>query len=176
MMGPFAEGVRLIQSVMLGLSLARVPVREALRELGDALAQPEALADLPGVLDSWRRVVCGAVGPDTRAGYVVAGGRESASAASAPSGAWADMRPGERRCAMAMNMARTAPGGVIRSRELAEAAGVSPETARLDLAVLCERGALEAHGQKRARYYTVRRAGRDGTMGHNASGVGVAAE
>lgn len=145
-----SEGVRLLQSVMLGLSLSRLPMRAALAELGDALAQPEALADLPGVLASWRRCVVGTVTPDTRAGVPTA--EAGRLGIGGPLHRFGD-EPAQRREAGALRLAREA--GRVTSAELAALCGCSGETARQTLAKLCQDGHLAAYGERRGRWYGV---------------------
>ncbi len=144
--GDYRGELLTLQSVLAGLSLARVPVRHAINELAEALCEPEALSDLPGVLRAWRRLCVGAVTPATRAGWPVSPGGE------APSVDFDATAPIAQREAVALALA--AREGRVTSKALAEATGTSQEAARVDLTVLAARGALEPRGMCRGRYYT----------------------
>jgi len=118
------------------------------------------------MLSSWRRVVAGEVKPETRAAW------PAAMDAAIVLPRWVDLPPGERRCSIAIRMARQ-QGGRITTTQLAEVTGTSDETARTDLGVLCLRGELLAVGARRGRYYQCA-PGWD--AGRNGDGVAVAAE
>jgi len=143
--GDYRGELLTLQSVLAGLSLARVPVRHAINELAEALCEPEALSDLPGVLRAWRRLCVGAVTPATRAGWPVSPDGEARPADLDATS------PIARREAVALELA--AREGRVTSRTLAEATGTSQEAARVDLLVLAERGALEPRGMGRGRHY-----------------------
>lgn len=144
------RGVKWIQQVLLGLYMSKVPLRAAVNDLTAAMQEPEAIEDLDGVLEIWRRVISEPILP-TRVHYTVT-------------------KMVESRAQTALRLAREQ--GKITSTALAAELGVSQETARQQLVALADRHQLMPVGEWKGRYYVI--PGRDRTLGRNL-GEGVAA-
>lgn len=115
---------------LLAAALARATA-EQIEELRAALADEDGRQDPAGMTLAWARIVAGLVDP----------GRDTA----ALPGSLLD------RDAVALAIARRR--GRVTARALAEACAVTPETARLALVRLAERGKLAAEGVNKGRYY-----------------------
>jgi hypothetical protein len=144
-----SEGVKLVQQVVLGLYISKVPLRAALNDLCAALREPEATADLDGVLATWRKVVSEPILPNK-----VCYGLPKLV---------------ESRAQTALRLAREQ--GKITSSALAQELGVSQETARLQLTAMAEARQLTPVGGWKQRYYVI---GRNSGTEQNAQ-VGVSA-
>jgi hypothetical protein len=105
-------------------------VSELLQSIADGLRE----GDMPAHLQAWLRVASGHVSADSRAPRVTAAGRE----------------------ALALSLAGESAAGVTSS-ELAAAAHLGPESARLLLKGLAKQGKLEPRGANKGRYYVVPR-------------------
>lgn len=106
-------------------------VQGLLRELAEALADPDGQDDPVGVLMAWASLAHGDVTPDDRFW---------------PSGL---LTPRQR---VALDLAVVGP---VTSGALALATGVSREAARLDLVALAGKGLLRAQGSTRGRRYVL---------------------
>jgi hypothetical protein len=104
---------------------------ELLQDLAKAMGEPEAAADLAGVLASWGQLARGEVDPDTERWRVVA----------------VTVDPRE---ALALTLAEAGP---VTSAQLAVASHYSQEAARLTLAGMCARGELVRVGDHRSARY-----------------------
>lgn len=101
-------------------------------ELHTALASEEGQADPQGIVRAWLKLFTGEESPDTRWGLVPElGDREE----------------------LALSMAKR--DGTITSGELAKAAYVGTEAARLTLRTMTEKGLLLPEGDCRGRVYRV---------------------
>ena len=110
---------------------------EMLADLGEALASPEAAADLVGVLQAWAELASGQVGLEDRV-------------ALTPSGEALLLAQEERKLAAALTLARQGP---LTTAALAQTLGTCQETARVIAKDLERRGLLRAQGSNRARRY-----------------------
>ncbi len=104
--------------------------QDLIRDLADALADPDGQEDPVGVLLAWAAVARGDVTPADRF--------------------WpSELTPRQR---VAMGLAETGP---VTSGALALATGVSREAARLDLVALAGKGLLRVQGSTKGRRYVL---------------------
>ena len=110
---------------------------EMLADLVEALASPEAAADLVGVLQAWAELASGEVGLEDRVSLT-------------PSGEALLLAQEERKLAAALALARQGP---LSTAQLAKTLGTCQETARVIAKDLERRGLLRAQGSNRDRRY-----------------------
>jgi len=106
-------------------------------DLAQALASPEAAADLVGVLRAWAEVAGGEVGLEDRVRLT-------------PSGEALLLAEEDRKQAAALVLAR---GGPLSTAQLAKTLGTCQETARVIAKDLERRGLLRAQGSNKNRRY-----------------------
>ena len=115
----------------------------ALEELAEALTDPDALDDCPGMMQAWAAVVTEAVQPGDPVRLSAAGFLTKPKRALS------------ERQEVALEVAREV--GKVTVKDLrARFPGLSSESYRLDLAALVKKGRLEAVGEKSGRFYQLR--------------------
>ena len=108
-------------------------------DLAQALASPEAAADLVGVLQAWAEVAGGEVRPEDRVRLT-------------PGGEALLLAEDDRKLAAALTLARQGP---LSTAQLAKTLGTCQETARVIAKDLERRGLLRAQGSNKDRRYVL---------------------